>query len=176
MDNKAALALRRLLRSMDLPHMRHDRFDAAQAGRVLLEELGMPVRENGQELIKRAEELELYPYRDAQRYGDCHPIGTFTIDVDLNVAMFLEKRFSLTAGNAPDGYDVTDIHNDPKGEGMEVSVEGEEEDEFITLTLRDQEAVEGRFTVMVGPARLKDVVEALEGFHATEMQTKAKKS
>ena len=166
MENKAALTLRRILRSMDLPHMRHDRFDAAQAGRDLLEELGMPVRENSQELIKRAKELELYPYWDAQRYGDCHPIGTFTIDVDLNVALFLEKRFSLVTGNAPEGYDVTAINNDPKGEGMEVSVEGEEEDEFITLTLRDQDAVEGRFTMMVGPARLKDVVEAMEQFRA----------
>lgn len=177
--NEAAEVLRRILRSMDLPHMESDQYTAAQAGRDLLEKLGMPVRHHTPELIKRAKAVDLLPYREAQKYGDGHPIGTYTIDVDLECALFMEKRFSMVTGNAPDGYDIAAIVNDDKRYDMSVCDEREEDDMFITLTCRDLSGlseeflamakvspsnIKELFTMMVGPERLQDAVEALEAY------------
>lgn len=162
--NGAIYALRRLLRSLDVRSMAYDFNDAAQSGRELLEDLGHPVRNDDPDLIKRAYDVMLLPYREAKKYGDDHPIGTYTVDVDVDVAVFLEDRFSMETENAPDGYDVRAIFNDPNGDGCSVSCDNEEEEGFITLTCRDRSDPSGQFTMMVGPDRLKDATEALEEY------------
>ena len=165
--NRPEHVLLRLMRSLDIEHLAYDFPEAASEARMLLESLNMPIHPaNDAALVDRAKAVDLFPYWDAGKYGDQHPIGTFTIDVDLDVALFIEKRFSMVTENAPDGHDVSAINIDVKGEGMSVSDNNESEDGFITLTLRDIHATEGRFTIMVGPSRLKDVVEALESFRA----------
>ncbi len=162
--NGAIYALRRLLRSLDVPSMDYDFNDAAQYGRELLEDLGHPVRNDDPELIKRAHDVMLLPYHGAKKYGDDHPIGTYTVDVDVDVAVFLEDRFSMETENAPDGYDVRIIFSDPSGDGCSVASDNEEEEGFITLTCRDRTDSSGQFTMMVGPDRLGDATEALEEY------------
>lgn len=165
-ETQALKVLLRLMRSLDIEHRVFDFVDAAQNARDLLEKNGTPIRDNDGALIARAKAVELYPYKEAQRYGDGHPIGTFTLDVGLEMALFLEKHFSMVTENAPDEHDVDKIFNDPNGDGMSVSDGNESEYEFITLTCRDRLDARGQFTMMVGPDRLKDAVEALEKYRS----------
>jgi hypothetical protein len=163
--NKPEEVLLRLMRSLDVEHLAYDFPEAASEARGLLESLNMPIiPTNDAALVSRAEAVELFPYWGAGKYGDQHPIGTFTIDLDLDVALFLEKKFSMVTENAPDGYGVLSIYGDEKGDGMSVSDDNESQNGFITLICRDRSDSSDQFTLMVGPDRLRDVVEALEEY------------
>lgn len=170
-SHRAKQALLRLIRALHLQGMAYDFRDAFDDAVSFLSENGVYISDShSDELLKEADEMGIYLFHEAGKYGDRHPIGTFTKDVDLDVAIFLEHKFSMTTENALDGYSINGMMKEGK-DGYSVACDNESELGFMTLTCRDHEDIDKQFTWMVGPERLKDAVEALKEFEQNKQRS-----
>jgi len=111
------------------------------------------------EYKKRAIALGLLPYDGAQQYGDAHPIGTYIMTLSFERAKLLESHFHMITDNAPDGFTLSDIEAHGSGSDMSVACDNETDDGFITIKADYDSA----YTMMVGPERVQEVTEFIEG-------------
>lgn len=115
------------------------------------------LRDRRRRLVSRAAAIGLVPHTGAQKYGDAHPKGTYTMDLNFERAKLFESHFKMTIFNAPSHYKLVDIQLESDSDGMSIVDNNDSDTGFITIT-----RFRGDYVMMVGPERVQEVVEFIE--------------
>jgi hypothetical protein len=98
-ENKAAVALRRLMRSLDIEDHVHDFESAADEARDVLREMNMPaIYEFDEDTVDRADALGLKPLFNHQERNEHIVIHAFTTPLTEEQAKSIASHFKMEVG------------------------------------------------------------------------------
>ncbi len=141
---EVAIAMRRLMRSLDIEDHVHDFESAADEARDLLREMNMPaIYEFNEDTVDRADALGLKPLFNRQERNEHIVIHAFTTPLTEERAKSIASHFKMEAA-------------EPKNDALWV-LSDDDDDMYISI-------FEGRdgTTMEFGPGRLVEMLEFME--------------
>lgn len=143
-ENKAAHALRRLIRSLDIENKVHDFETAMEEGRDVLRELNMPaIHDFEEDVVDRADALGLKPNYDHQRFNFHTVITGFSTSLTEEQANAIAAHFGMEKA-------------EPKQDALWLL--SDDDDDMYMSIFEGRDGVGMEF----GPGRLVEMLEFME--------------